>query len=84
MGEYIKEALELASMEKMNLNQRVLNDVQRARLSRCRMITPPPLSPISKFDRRHTKIKKERHLAGGRGERGWGRSQSYYVKSDLL
>jgi hypothetical protein len=52
------------------------------RLSRRRMILllpqPLPPSPVSKLDRRHTQEgwERERQLADGRKEEGWGWSQS--------
>jgi hypothetical protein len=47
--------------------QRILNDLQRAKLSRCHMIwlllylTPPPPPPVSKLDRRRTERLRKRH-----------------------
>jgi hypothetical protein len=61
-------------------NQRVLNDIERPRLSHGRMIwlLPHPLtpSPVSKLDRRHRGILRKRDslVTGERGRR-WGRSQ---------
>jgi hypothetical protein len=71
MEEDIKEALELvvhapSLVEKMHLNQRVLNYLQRTRLPLCSFP-----SPFSKFDRRHTRD-LERETTCWRGEEEGG------------
>jgi hypothetical protein len=58
--------------------QRVLNDFYRSRLSCGRMIKlhahPPPPSPVSKLDRRHTeRLRKRDNLLTGEGVREGGR-----------
>jgi hypothetical protein len=65
--------------------QRVLNDLQRSRLSRGLMILllPQPLT-LSRH-RRHTgRLKKERQLADGIGGEGWGRSQIIRPQESLV
>jgi hypothetical protein len=58
--------------------QRVLNGLQRTRLSRRRMILflplPPPPSPVSKFDLRHTGRlrKRDKLVTGSQGIKGVG------------
>jgi hypothetical protein len=60
----------------IGLSQRVLNDLQRARLSRGRLIRllahPLPF-PVSKLDRRNSeKLRKRDHLLTGEGVKGVG------------
>ncbi len=70
--------------------QRILNDLQRARLSRGRMNwllahTLPP-SPVSKFDRRHTgRLRKRDNLLREEGlGRGWSKSQIIQPQESLV
>jgi hypothetical protein len=64
--------------------QRVLNDLQRTRLSL--LLHPPgPLPPsyVRKLNQRHTRRLKERHLAVRAREGGWWRSQIIQPQDSL-
>jgi hypothetical protein len=69
--------------------QRVLNDLQKIRLSRRRQdLAPTPTpsipSPVSKQLATHRKIRKDGQLAYWRGERGWRGSQIIRWRETLV
>jgi hypothetical protein len=46
--------------------------------------TSPPLSPVSKMDRRQRKTEKERQLSDAKGGREWARSQTLRPQESLV
>jgi hypothetical protein len=65
-----------------------IKGILERRLSRIRMIgssyTPPPHSPVSKLDRRHTRrLRKRDNLLIGEGK-GWGRRQIIRLGESLV
>ncbi len=65
-----------------SMYQRVLNDLQRARLSRVQKDLvphpPPPPSSVSKLDRRHTgRLRKRDKLLTGEGGKGVGEEPNH-------
>jgi hypothetical protein len=63
------------------VDQKVLNDVKKARLSRGRFgssTTPSPPLPFSKLDRQHTgRLRKRDKLLTGEGREGIGKESNH-------
>jgi hypothetical protein len=74
----------------VHAHQRVLNDLERTRLSRCRIIrllahSSPPPSPVSKLDRRHTgRLRKRDNLLTREEGMGVGEEPNIQPQESLV